>query len=51
MLDLSGFFAEPAPEEQRRKHIDIDPQGATLDRRLLDLAGPAIADGKPFDVE
>ncbi|MDQ2653371.1 MAG: glutamate synthase-related protein, partial [Chloroflexota bacterium] len=51
MLDVSGFFAEPAPEAQRRKHIDITPQGATLDDAVLELAGAAIPDGKPFAVE
>ncbi|MFT4037127.1 MAG: glutamate synthase large subunit [Thermomicrobiales bacterium] len=51
MLDVSGFFAEPAPEAQRRKQIDIAPQGATLDDAVLELAGAAIPDGKPFTVE
>jgi glutamate synthase (ferredoxin) len=51
MLDVSGFFAEPAPEEQRRKHIDVTPQGATLDDAVLELAGAAIPDGTPFQVE
>ena len=35
MLDLSGFFAEPAPEDQRRKTVSLDPQGETLDQRML----------------
>jgi glutamate synthase (ferredoxin) len=50
MLDLSGFFAEPAPEEQRRKSIDLDAQPETLDQRILAIAGPAIAEGQSVNV-
>ena len=51
MLDVSPFFAEPAPESQRRKHIDISPQAATLDDAVIELAGDAIANGESVTVE
>jgi glutamate synthase (NADPH/NADH) large chain/glutamate synthase (ferredoxin) len=50
MLDLSSLFAKPAPEEQRRKTIDIDEPGDTLDRKILEIAGPAIAKGQSVNV-
>jgi glutamate synthase (NADPH/NADH) large chain/glutamate synthase (ferredoxin) len=50
MLDLSGFFAEPAPADQRRKSVDLDPQPETLDQKILAIAGPAIAEGQSVNV-
>ncbi|MFN8678017.1 MAG: glutamate synthase large subunit [Thermomicrobiales bacterium] len=49
-LDVTAFFAQPAPEAQRRKQIDVTPQGETLDDEILELAGAAIPDGRPFAV-
>src|SRR3712207_878790 len=49
-LDLSAFFAEPAPEDQRRKTVEIDEPGDTLNRKILAVAGPAIAKGQSVNV-
>ena len=51
MLDVSELFAEPAPEEQRRKSVPLGAQPATLDDAVLELAGEAIASGEPVAVE
>ena len=50
MLDLSTLFAEPAPEDQRRKSIDLDPQAETLDQRILAAVGAAIEVGGIVDI-
>jgi glutamate synthase (ferredoxin) len=50
MLDLRGFFAEPAPDDQRRKTVDLDPQPETLDQRILAIVGPAIAEGQSVNI-
>jgi glutamate synthase (ferredoxin) len=51
MLDVSPLLTEPAPEAQRRKHVDVAPQGATLDDAVIELAGDAIANSEPVTVE
>jgi len=51
MLDISPFFAQPAPESERRKHVALSPQGATLDDAVIELAGDAIASGEPVVID
>ena len=51
MLDVSQFFAKPAPEALRRKHIAVSPQAATLDDAVIELAGDAIAIGDPVVID
>jgi glutamate synthase (ferredoxin) len=51
MLDVSPFFARPAPESERRKHVDMSPQAATLDDAVIELADDAIASGEPVVIE
>jgi glutamate synthase (NADPH/NADH) large chain/glutamate synthase (ferredoxin) len=47
MLDLSSLFAEPAPEDQRKKSMDTPLDGMiTLDERMLEIVGPALEDGR-----
>jgi glutamate synthase domain-containing protein 2/glutamate synthase domain-containing protein 3 len=46
MLDLSALFAEPAAPEQRKKSIEIEHPGPTLDERMLEIVGPALEDGR-----
>jgi glutamate synthase domain-containing protein 2/glutamate synthase domain-containing protein 3 len=50
MLDLGALFAEPAPENQRRKTIDLEPQSETLDQRILATVGAAIEVGGSVDI-
>jgi glutamate synthase domain-containing protein 2/glutamate synthase domain-containing protein 1/glutamate synthase domain-containing protein 3 len=50
MLDLDALFAEPAPEKQRRKMIDLDPQPETLDQCILATVGAAIEVGGSVDI-
>ena len=38
-LDVSELLADPAPEAQRRKQVDVTPQGGTLDDAVIELAG------------
>ncbi|MDP9368817.1 MAG: glutamate synthase large subunit [Chloroflexota bacterium] len=47
LLDLTGLFAAPAPEADRKKSLDIDRVGETLDARILRAAGAALEDGRP----
>ena len=51
LLDVSALLVSPAPEDQRRKRIDVSPQPATLDDAVLELAGDAIASGEPVSIE
>ena len=51
MLDVSPFFAQPAPESERRKHVALSPQAATLDDAVIGLAGDAIASGEPVVID
>ena len=51
MLDLSPFFAQPAPESQRRNHGPLNSQGATLDDAVIELSGDAIAGGEPVVID
>ena len=51
MLDLSPFFAEPAPESQRRKTSTSSTAAATLDDAVIELAGDAIASGEPVVID
>ena len=51
MLDVSPFFAQPAPESQRRKHVGLSPQAATLDDAVIELAGDAIVTGEPVVID
>jgi len=51
MLDVSAFFAQPAPESQRRKHVALGPQAATLDDAVIELAGDAITSGEPVVID
>jgi glutamate synthase (NADPH/NADH) large chain/glutamate synthase (ferredoxin) len=51
MLDVSPFFVQPAPESQRRNHLTLSSQGATLDDAVIELAGDAIASGQPVVID
>jgi glutamate synthase (ferredoxin) len=51
MLDVSPFFAQPAPESQRRKHVALIAQAATLDDAVIELAGDAIVSGEPVVID
>ena len=51
MLDVSPFFAQPAPESERRKHLALSPQAATLDDAVIELAGDAIVNGEPVVID
>jgi glutamate synthase (NADPH/NADH) large chain/glutamate synthase (ferredoxin) len=51
MLDVSPFFAEPAPESERRKQVELSPQSATLDDGVIELAGDSIATGEPVVID
>ncbi|HEX5993354.1 MAG TPA: glutamate synthase large subunit [Thermomicrobiales bacterium] len=51
MLDVSPFFAQPAPESERRNHLALGPQSATLDDAVIGLAGDAIVSGEPVVIE
>ncbi len=51
MLDLSGLFAPPASEDQRKKSIDVDHAGETLDHRILLAIEPKIARGDAVEVD
>ena len=51
MLDVSPFFAQPAPESQRRKHVDLEPASRDPRRRVIELAGDAIASGEPVVID
>lgn len=46
LLDLSAFFAAPAPEHERRKSIDLPREGETLDDILLPQVVDAIEAGR-----
>jgi glutamate synthase (ferredoxin) len=50
-LDVSPFFAQPAPESQRRNHGAPSPQTATLDDAVIELAGDAIRGGEPVVID
>jgi len=50
MLDVSALLVEPAAERLRHKTVDLDPQPATLDEKILTIAGPAIAEGQSVNV-
>ncbi|MDP9363580.1 MAG: glutamate synthase large subunit, partial [Chloroflexota bacterium] len=50
LLDLSAFFAAPAPEAERRKSVDLDHSAPTLDDRVLAVAGPALDRGRAVSV-
>ncbi|MGD9714516.1 MAG: glutamate synthase-related protein, partial [Thermomicrobiales bacterium] len=50
-LDVSAFMIPPAPLEQRKKQIDISPQGATLDDAVIELAEDSIANGEHATIE
>jgi glutamate synthase domain-containing protein 3 len=50
-LDISPFFAQPAPESERRKQVALSPQAATLDDAVIELAGDAIASGEAVVIE
>jgi glutamate synthase (NADPH/NADH) large chain/glutamate synthase (ferredoxin) len=50
MLDVGAMLAEPAPEVQRRKIVDLDPEPETLDQRILTVVGPAIAEGRSVNI-
>jgi glutamate synthase domain-containing protein 2/glutamate synthase domain-containing protein 1/glutamate synthase domain-containing protein 3 len=51
MLDVSPFFAQPAPEVERRNHVALNPQASTLDDAVIELAGDAIASGEPVVID
>ena len=51
MLDVSPFFAQPAPEFERRKHVDLNPQASTLDDAVIELAGDALVTGEPAIID
>ena len=51
MLDVTEFFAVPAPEAQRRKSVPLGAQAATLDDAILELAGDSIAAGEPVTID
>ncbi len=51
MLDVRPLLALPAPESQRRKHVDVSPQAATLDDGVIELAGDAIVNGDPVIID
>jgi glutamate synthase domain-containing protein 2/glutamate synthase domain-containing protein 1/glutamate synthase domain-containing protein 3 len=46
MLDLSGLFAEPAPEAERKNTMQIVHPGGELDLRMLEVVGPALEDDR-----
>ena len=46
MLDLSGLFAVPAEASARKKSIDIEHPGPTLDERMLEIVGPALEEDR-----
>src|SRR5215218_224019 len=50
LLDLSSLFATPAPAEERKHTISIPHDTDTLDRKILRMAGPAIAEGQAVNV-
>ena len=45
LLDLSALFAEPAPEDQRRKFKDLPADAETLDDVVLRTARPVLDRG------
>ncbi|MBW3632950.1 MAG: glutamate synthase subunit alpha, partial [Chloroflexi bacterium] len=51
MLDVRPFFAAPAPESERRKHVNVSAQAATLDDGVIELAGDAIVNGDPVLID
>ncbi|MFL5247890.1 MAG: glutamate synthase-related protein, partial [Myxococcales bacterium] len=51
MLDVSPFFAQPAPESERRKHVALSPQASTLDDAVIELAGDSLATGEPVVID
>jgi len=50
MLDVSALMAEPSAEHLRRKTVDLEPQPDTLDQKILEIVGPAIAEGQSVNV-
>ena len=46
MLDLSGLFAEPAPEEARKHTLQVVHPAGELDQRMLKVVGPALEDDR-----
>jgi glutamate synthase domain-containing protein 2/glutamate synthase domain-containing protein 1/glutamate synthase domain-containing protein 3 len=50
LLDLSSLFPAPAAENERKKSIDIEHDAETLDRKILAIAGPAIAEGQSINI-
>ncbi len=49
-LDLSALFAEPAAENERKKSLDIVDPTPTLDQQILEVAGPAIQEGRSVSI-
>ncbi|MGH2562649.1 MAG: glutamate synthase large subunit, partial [Thermomicrobiales bacterium] len=49
-LDLSAFFAAPAAEHERKKSLDVVDPTPTLDQHILEIAGPAIQEGRSVSV-
>ncbi|MDP9469587.1 MAG: glutamate synthase large subunit [Chloroflexota bacterium] len=50
LLDLTGLFARPAPEAERKKSLDIERGGETLDDRILRVAGPVLDGSRAVSV-
>ena len=51
MLELDGFFAEPAPESVRRKTMTVTHEGTTIDDRILAEHGDIIRGSGSVSVE
>ncbi len=50
LLDLSDLFAAPAAAEARRKTTEIRNDQPTLDDRIMEVVGPALAGGRAVSV-